>query len=67
MFRIKLLARETANARPTILDLVALHQVRAQALFCMVPHLVQHLAGIAIVEVVRPPAKGGVHAPDYTS
>ena len=55
---------KTADARPTILDLVAFHQVRAQTFFCMCPHLVQHLTGIAIVEIVRPPAKGGVHAPD---
>src|SRR3972149_12172996 len=27
-------------------------------------HLFQHTIGIAIVEVVRPSAKGGVHAPD---
>ena len=64
MVHVKLLARETANAGSTILDLVALHQMCSQALFCMRPHLFQYSTGIAIMEVVRPPAKGGVHAPD---
>lgn len=56
------MARETADADSTILDLVPFHQVRAQAFFRMRLHLVQYLAGILVMKVVRPPAKGGVHA-----
>ena len=51
--RIKPLARETTKACSTILDLVPLHQVRAQALLCVRPHLVQYATGVAMVKVVR--------------
>ena len=59
------MSRETTKAGSAILDLMALHQMCSQALFCVRSHLAQYITGIAIVEVVRPPAKGGVHAPDY--
>lgn len=51
-----------ADANSTILDLVPFHQVYAQAFFRMHLHLVQYLTGILVFKVVRPPAKGGVHA-----
>ena len=62
--RIKFLTRETLQGDSTVFDLVPSLQVRPQAFFCMRLHLFQYLAGVAIMEVVRPPAKGGVHAPN---
>ena len=48
-----------------IFNLVPLHQVYAQALFCMRFHLSQYITRITIVEVVRPPTKAGIYTPDY--
>ena len=41
------------------------HQVRAQAFFGLRLYLVEYLAGISVVEVAYPPAKAGIHVPDY--
>ena len=50
IFRIKLLTRETTKAGSAIFDLVPLHQMLTQALFCVRLHPIQCFAGISIVQ-----------------
>ncbi len=64
MARIELLTGEAPQADSPVLDLMPFHQMRAQAFFGMRPQLFHDIAGIAVMEVVRPPAEGGVHTAD---
>ena len=58
---IKVGIREVAVTASFAFHFMALHQVRAQALFRMDSGLAQHPAGVSIVKVVRPASQAAVH------